>query len=61
MNNLRMRYQVKKSGTDNWVEVSEKIFMETLADRFDTLTPVLSKILQGEQIITSHEIFRRIN
>ena len=61
MNNLRMRYQVKKSGTDNWVEVSEKIFMETLADRFDTLTPVLSKILQGEQIITPHEIFRRIN
>jgi hypothetical protein len=57
---METRYQVKKSGMDKWEDVSEKTIMEQLADRFDPVTPVLSKILQGKEIITPHETYRRI-
>jgi hypothetical protein len=45
---------------DKWEEVSEKTVMEKLAGRFDPLTPVLSEILNGKEINTPHEIYRRI-
>ncbi len=35
--------------------------MERLVDNFDPVTPVLSKILRGEEIILLHEIYRVIN
>jgi hypothetical protein len=61
MNNSKTRYQIKNSGTDKWVEVSEKTIMEMLADRFDPLTPVLSQILTGREIITPHATYRKID
>jgi len=61
MSNLKTRYQIKKSGQDRWVEVSEKTIMEMLADRFDPLTPVLSQILTGREIRTPHETYRKID
>lgn len=61
MNNIITRYQIKKSENNTWEDVSEKTILEMLATRFDRLTPVLSKILKGEEIITAHESYRRIN
>jgi hypothetical protein len=61
MNNSRTRYQIKESEKDTWEDVSEKAILESLATRFDRLTPILSKLIQGEEIITAHESYRRIN
>jgi len=61
MNNLITRYQIKESDKDTWKDVSETTILEMLATRFDRLTPVLSEILRGKEIITAHESYRRIN
>jgi hypothetical protein len=61
MNNSVTRYQIKEVENDTWKDVSEKTVLESLATRFDRLTPVLSKLLQGEEIITAHESYRRIH
>jgi hypothetical protein len=61
MNNSVTRYQIREVENNTWKDVSEKTVLESLATRFDRLTPVLSKLLQGEEIITAHESYRRIN
>jgi hypothetical protein len=61
MDNLKSQYQIKKSNSDEWEEVSERTVMETLADHFNPLYPILSQMLQGKEIIAKHEIYRRIN
>ncbi len=61
MNHSETRYQIKAPDKDTWEDVSEKTVLESLATRFDRLFPVLSKLLQGEEIITAHECYRRIH
>ena len=61
MINLGTRYQIKETEKNTWEDVSEKTILESLATRFDRLTPVLSELLQGKEIITAHESYRRIN
>ena len=60
MNKPATPFQIKKSGMKKWEDISEKRVMEMLTERFDQLTPVISKILHGEEIIMPHETFRRI-
>ena len=55
------RYEVRHIDENEWHKISEKTVMERLVDSFDPVTPVLSKILRGEEIILSHEIYRAIN
>jgi hypothetical protein len=54
-------YEVRHIDENEWHKISEKTVMERLVDSFDPVTPVLSKILRGEEIILSHEIYRVIN
>ena len=54
-------YEFKHVGKTKWEKVSEKTVMEKLVDSFDPVTPILSKILSGEEIITAHGIFRKIH
>ena len=54
-------YEVRHIDEHAWHKISEKTVMERLVDSFDTVTPVLFKILRGEEIILSHEIYRVIN
>jgi hypothetical protein len=61
MYNSGTRYQIKEPEKDTWEDVSEKAVLESLATRFDRLTPVLAKLLKGEEIITAHESYRRIH
>jgi hypothetical protein len=61
MNNSKTRYQIKKSSSEKWEDVSERTVMETLADHFYPLYPILSQMLEGKEIITPHESYRRIN
>lgn len=61
MHNSGTRYQIKEPEKDTWEDVSEKAVLESLAIRFDRLIPVLTKLLKGEEIITAHESYRRID
>jgi len=61
MNEPAKRYQIKQAGMKKWEDISEKRVMEMLTERFDQLTPVISKMLHGEDIITAHGTYRRIN
>ena len=54
-------FQIKEAAKETWEDVSEKILLEMLATRFDRLTPVLSIILRGKEIVTAHESYRRIS
>jgi hypothetical protein len=54
------RYEFKHFGEHHWRKVSEKAVLEKLADHFDPLTPVLAKMLCGEEIITAEGIYRKI-
>ena len=61
MNYVATRYQIKESEKDTWEDVSEKTILESLATRVDRLTPGLSQILKGKEIITAHESYRRLS
>ena len=61
MNFITARYQIKESEKNTWEDVSESTILEMLATRFDRLTPILSELLQGKEIITAHESYRRLN
>lgn len=52
------QYEVRNSNEDRWEEISEKTFLETLADVFDPVTPILDDILHGKEIITPYGIYR---
>jgi hypothetical protein len=51
-------YEFKYIGDRVWQIVSEKKAMERLVDGFDAVTPAISRILKGEEIIVSNEIYR---
>ena len=53
------RYEFKHLGQNEWQPVSEKIVLENLVDDFDPVTPVLSKMLSGEEISTSQGFYRK--
>jgi hypothetical protein len=55
------KYEYKRLDDNQWQTVSEKVVMEQLADRFDPLTPVISRMLRGEEIMMSQGIYRRVN
>ena len=52
------QYEFKESNGDSWRKVSETIVLEKLVDVFDPLTPLLSEMLQGKEVITSEGVFR---
>ena len=51
-------FEVKRLGEDKWQEVPEKIFLEKIVDYFDPVSPILEKILQGNEIVANAEIYR---
>jgi len=53
-------YEVRHIDEHEWHNISEKKVMEILADRFDPLTPTISSMLMGEEIIVSQEIYRAL-
>lgn len=55
------RYEFKHFGENKWRNVSEKTVMEKLADHFDPLTPILVKMIEGYEIVTSQGIYRKIH
>ncbi|MGD1969377.1 MAG: hypothetical protein PVH74_13720 [Desulfobacterales bacterium] len=53
------RYEFKNLGENKWQTVSEKIVMQKLVDNFNPVTPIIIKMLSGEEIVTSQGIYRR--
>ncbi len=54
-------YEVRYIGGHEWHKISEKTVMGRLVDSFDPVTPIISRMLRGEEIIVSQEIYRVIN
>jgi hypothetical protein len=54
-------YEVKQSGAHGWQKIAEKAVMERLVDCFDPVTPIISRMLRGEEIVVSQEIYRVTN
>jgi len=55
------RYEVRNVDGERWVDISEKIFMETLVDVFEQVTPIMTDILHGKEVITPYGIYRLKN
>lgn len=55
------QYEFKDSHSDNWQKVSETFVLEKLVDVFDPLTPLLSEMVQGKEVITPEGVFRLKN
>ena len=51
-------YEAKRIGEHEWQKISEKAVMERLVDSFEPVTPIISKMLRGEEIVVSREIYR---
>jgi hypothetical protein len=51
-------FEIKRLGEDIWQEVPEKKFMEKLTDCVDPVTPAITKMLQGGEIVSLKEIYR---
>jgi len=55
------QYEFKDFTSDDWQKVSEKFVLGKLVDVFDLITPSLSKMIQGNEIITPDGDFRLKN
>jgi hypothetical protein len=54
-------YEVRHIDEHEWHKISEKTVMERLVNRFNPVTPIISRMLRGEEITVSQEIYRVIN
>ena len=59
MNSTIGRYEFKQLDENKWQKVSEKIVMQKLVDNFNPITPIIIKMLSGEEIVTAQGIYRR--
>ena len=55
------KYEVWNVDGELWEDVSEKNLMETLVDIFDQITPIVTEILHGKEVITPYGIYRLKN
>ena len=54
-------YEVRHIGEHEWHKISEKTVFDRLVDSYDPVTPIISRMLRGAEIIVSQDIFRVIN
>jgi hypothetical protein len=55
------KYEVRNVDGGLWEDISEKNFMETLVDIFDQVSPIMTDILHGKEVITRYGIYRLKN
>jgi hypothetical protein len=55
------KYEVKNVDGGRWEDISEKTIMEILVDIFDQVTPIMTDIQQGKEVITPYGIYRLKN
>jgi hypothetical protein len=54
-------YEVRHIGEHEWHKISEKTLIDRLVDSFDPVNPIISRMLRGEEISVSQDIYRVIN
>jgi len=52
------KFEIKNFSENGWTRVSEKDFLLKLVDTFELITPVLSDLVQGKEIITNFCVYR---
>ncbi len=52
------QFEVKYFHEEDWNEVSETAFLQSLLDNFNRITPIIGEMFQGKEIVTSTAIFR---
>jgi len=52
------KFEIKNFSENDWNRISEKDFLLKLVDSFELITPVLSDLFQGKEIITNYYIYR---
>jgi hypothetical protein len=52
------QFEIKNFSENDWNRVSEKDFLIKLVNTFELITPVLSELFQGKEIITNFCIYR---
>ena len=57
MNFKLSQFEVKHSDAKNWRYISEVAALELLQDKYHLITPILSQMLQGQEITTPDDIF----
>ncbi|CAB1066051.1 hypothetical protein D1BOALGB6SA_10850 [Olavius sp. associated proteobacterium Delta 1] len=51
-------FEVRKFGEEKWQEIPERMVLERLADSYYLVTPIITKMLQGNEIVAETEIYR---
>ena len=51
-------FEVKSFGENCWQEASEKMVLDKLSENFNPITPVITEMLQGNEIVAETEIYR---
>jgi len=57
MNFKLTQFEVKRLDAKNWRYISEVAALELLQDKYHLITPILSQMLQGQEITTPDGIF----
>ena len=55
------KYEVRDVDGGRWEDISERNFMEIMVDIFDQVTPIMTDILLGKEVITPYGIYRLKN
>ncbi len=55
------KYEVRNVDGGRWEDISERNFMEIMVDIFDQVTPIMTDILLGKEVITPYGIYRLKN
>ena len=58
MKSKEMQFEVKYPNNGEWIEVSEKIFLRDLLTDFDRITPIITEMLEGQEIVSPSAAFR---
>jgi len=51
-------FEFKNFGENHWQEISETMVLDRLAENFTPITPVITKMLQGNEIVAGTEVYR---
>ena len=52
------RFEVKYINENNWKKIPEKDFLLNLLDTYDQISPIITLLIKGEEIVTSSAIYR---
>jgi len=51
-------FEVRYFGKDHWEKVSEINVLKQLSDKFGKVSPIVTEMLQGKEIVTPDAIYR---